>query len=437
MTKISAETAIRVERVSKEFRLGLRQNDFPTLREALASAAAGLVRGVASFSRGAARPQREVIRALDDVSFDVRRGETLGIIGANGAGKSTLLKVLSRVTEPTTGRAEVHGRLGSLLEVGTGFHQELTGRENIFLNGAILGMKRTEIRDRFDEIVAFSEVERFIDTPVKFYSSGMYLRLAFAVAAHLEPEILLVDEVLAVGDAAFQQKCLGKMSDVSRHGRTIVFVSHNMIAMEGLCDRLIWLKDGAIAMDGPTDVVVTEYLRTFSTARTEQRWTDRDTAPGNEHVRMSASRIRPRDGVPSDVLSVDTPLALEFEYWPGEPSVPLIPSVHLYNDQGIVVFNVGPVDLTAWQERPTNTGVIRDVLHVPANLLNDGAHRVSFCLSKGHDLVYWLDDALVFDVRDTVAMRDAWYGKWAGVVRPTLAWETEVLAEGVSTQRDP
>jgi lipopolysaccharide transport system ATP-binding protein len=425
-------TAIRVEHLSKQFRLGRLRNQFPTLRESLAAGAVGLVRGLASLGRRGTDGANDggdptLLRALDDVSFEVRQGETLGIIGANGAGKSTLLKVLAQVTEPTSGRAEVHGRMGSLLEVGTGFHQELTGRENVFLNGAILGMTRAEIRRRFDEIVAFAEVERFIDTPVKHYSSGMYLRLAFAVAAHLEPEILLVDEVLAVGDAAFQQKCMGKMDEVAREGRTVLFVSHNMTAMEGLCERLIWMRDGRVARDGPTHEVIGEYLSTYTTARMVSEWPDRDTAPGNEHARLHAARVRPRDGRPGDPISVDTPFVLEFEYWPSEPSAGLVPSLHLFNEQGAVVFNTGPDQGARWRERPGGATLVRDACHVPGHLLNDGMHRVTFCLSKGHDLVLWLDDVIVFDVRDTPALRDSWYGKWPGVVRPALDWETESL----------
>ena len=419
--------AIRVQHVSKQFRLGARANKYPTLRESLASGAARIARRLTS--KGDSDEDRRTLRALEDVSFDVRTGETLGIIGANGAGKSTLLKVLAQVIEPTTGRAEIRGRLGSLLEVGTGFHQELTGRENIFLNGAILGMRRNEILQKFDEIVAFAEVERFIDTPVKFYSSGMYLRLAFAVAAHLEPEILLVDEVLAVGDAAFQQKCMGKMSDVARHGRTILFVSHNMIAMEGLCDRVIWLRQGQIVEDGPSREVVASYLRTVGNTRYEQQWSDLTTAPGNEHVRMHAVRVRPEDGRAGDAISVATPFVIEFEYWRTDPSVRLVPSLHLYNDHGVTVFNVGPVALSPWRERPDGATLIRDVCHVPAGLLNDGLHRVSFALIRGRELVFWLDDAVAFDVRDDAAMRNSWYGKWEGVVRPRLDWDTATLED--------
>ena len=432
-----SDPAIRVDRVSKEYRLGTRRNEFPTLRESIAGGAAKLVDRLARSARRGERGRetREMVRALHDVTFEVQRGETLGIIGANGAGKSTLLKVLARVTEPTEGRAEVRGRMGSLLEVGTGFHQELTGRENIFLNGAILGMRSDEIRARFDEIVAFSEVERFIDTPVKFYSSGMYLRLAFAVAAHLDPEVLLVDEVLAVGDAAFQQKCMGKMSDVAREGRTILFVSHNMIAMEGLCDRLLWMRDGRVAADGPTGDVIGQYLGEFTTARTEQVWADRADAPGNEHVRIHAARVRPENGIAGEVISVETPFVLEFEYLTLDPSARLTPSVHVFNEHGIVVFNVGPHALTPWQERAHGGALVRDVCHVPGNLLNDGIHRVAFCLSKGHDLVYWLDDALTFDVRDTVTHRDAWYGRWTGAIRPILEWETELVEMDTTGRR--
>lgn len=431
--------AITAEHISKEFRLGALQNEFPTLRESITAGFGRAARLLVPGSRQdrVKRSEEEVLRALDDVSFQVSVGEIVGIIGPNGAGKSTLLKVLSRITEPTTGRAEVRGRLGSLLEVGTGFHLELTGRENIYLNGAILGMRRIEIRKNFDEIVAFSEVERFIDTPVKFYSSGMYLRLAFAVAAHLEPEILLVDEVLAVGDAAFQQKCLGKMGDVARQGRTILFVSHNMIAMESLCDRVIWLQGGRMKEDGPTDAVVTNYLRSFASNITEQRWPEGGSAPGNEYVRMHRASIRPLNGSTHDVISVTTPLALEFEYWSEDPGARLIPSIHVFNDQGILIFNVGPPELREWMERADGRVLIRDVCHVPGNLLNDGAHRVSFCLVKGHDLVFSQDDLLVFDVRDSATMREGWYGKWGGAIRPVLPWTTEVLSPGETRAGSP
>ena len=421
--------AIRVQHVSKQFRLGARLNKYPTLREALTSGAARVARRLTSRDSS---DERRILHALEDISFDVRTGETLGIIGANGAGKSTLLKVLAQVVEPTAGRVELRGRLGSLLEVGTGFHQELTGRENIFLNGAILGMRRNEILQKFDEIVAFSEVERFIDTPVKFYSSGMYLRLAFAVAAHLEPEILLVDEVLAVGDAAFQQKCMGKMSDVARHGRTILFVSHNMIAMEAMCDRVIWLREGRIVEDGPSRAVVAGYLRSVSTTQSAREWSDPATAPGNEHVRMHAVRVRPEAGKAGDAISVDTAFAIEFEYWRTDANARLVPSLHLFNQQGVTVFNVQPVELSPWRERPDGPTLIRDVCHVPANFLNDGLHRVAFALVEGHETVFWMEEAVAFEVHDNLEIRDSWYGKWEGAVRPHLDWHTETAADGGS-----
>jgi lipopolysaccharide transport system ATP-binding protein len=426
---MQADTAILVEHIRKQFRLGRLQNEYPTLRESLSSAARGFAARIGRFGRRqpGSQPDSETIWALDDVSLSVRQGEIVGIIGPNGAGKTTLLKILARITEPTSGRARVRGRLGSLLEVGTGFHFELTGRENVFLSGAILGMRRSEIRRRFDEIVAFSELERFIDTPVKFYSSGMYLRLAFAVAAHLEPEVLLVDEVLAVGDASFQQKCIARMDNVAKHGRTILFVSHNMTAIENLCDRAIWISQGRIVNDGRAEQVVADYLRTVSNVLLERHWPERKTAPGNDFVRIHGARVRPLHRSVGDEINVKTPIVVEFEYWSEQPTARLIPSVHVFNDQGVIVFNVGPVERSAWQQRPDGPALIRDICHIPADLLNDGTYRVSFCLSKGHDLVYCHDDLLVFGVRDTIEERHAWYGKWVGAIRPVLEWRTEVL----------
>lgn len=255
-----SDLAIRVEGIGKRYRLGASRPRYSTLRDSLVSATQKAGRALVSPLRSIReRTPRETFWALRDVSFDVSQGDVVGIIGGNGAGKSTLLKILSRITEPTEGRAEIHGRVGSLLEVGTGFHPELTGRENIYLNGAILGMTRQEIGRKFDEIVAFAEVERFIDTPVKHYSSGMYLRLAFAVAAHLEPEILVIDEVLAVGDASFQKKCLGKMGDVARQGRTVLFVSHNLAAVRALCSKALMLGQGRISVAGSVEACIAHY----------------------------------------------------------------------------------------------------------------------------------------------------------------------------------
>jgi lipopolysaccharide transport system ATP-binding protein len=266
-----SDTIIRVNNLSKRYRFGAAEKGNKNFREAIMDFVSTPVRNFArlrSLTSFGKNDEKDVIWALKDVSFEVTEGEVLGIIGRNGAGKTTLLKILSRITEPSSGSVEVHGRLSSLLEVGTGFHPELTGRENIFLNGAILGMRKKEIERKFDDIVNFSEIGQFIDTPVKRYSSGMYVRLAFAVAAHLEPEVLLVDEVLAVGDIAFQRKCLGKMEDIAKGGRTVLFISHNMGAIRSLCGSAIWLDDGQIVERGPTDDVVRDYekhmIRQFS-----------------------------------------------------------------------------------------------------------------------------------------------------------------------------
>ncbi len=295
---------IRVQNLSKLYRIGGRAAPYQTLRESLVQAVRSPLKSLRRNGSGA----DGTIWAVKDVTFDVQAGEVVGIIGRNGAGKSTLLKILSRITEPTTGRVELYGRVGSLLEVGTGFHPELTGRENIFLNGAILGMKRDEVRRKFDEIVAFAEVEKFIDTPVKRYSSGMFLRLAFAVAAHLEPEILVVDEVLAVGDASFQRKCLGKMSDVARQGRTVLFVSHNMGAIQGLCNRAIWLANGKIVGQGETHRVVGEYMDMIG---------QDFTVPGESDAgSLSIQKVllKNEQGETTTNFSFNSPLAIEIHY---------------------------------------------------------------------------------------------------------------------------
>ena len=285
------------------------------------------------------------------MSFEVQPGEVVGIIGRNGAGKSTLLKILSRITKPTTGQAEIYGRVGSLLEVGTGFHPELTGRENIFLNGGILGMSRREIARKFDEIVAFSEIEKFLDTPVKRYSSGMYVRLAFAVAAHLEPEILIVDEVLAVGDAAFQQKCLGKMEDVASHGRTVLFVSHNMSAITRLCPRTILLQAGQVIADGPSHEVTRVYLHSNMGTTAARSWSDPAAAPGNEVARLRSIRVRDEQGRTIEVADICKPVGIEIVFDVLEGGRILVPNFPCYDDQGTCVFHLAESD-PAWRRRP-------------------------------------------------------------------------------------
>jgi lipopolysaccharide transport system ATP-binding protein len=424
------ELAIRVENLGKLYRRGLCDTH-KTLRDVLTNATRRPAQIVRSLINGNHEPPtaKNTFWALRDVSFEIKQGEVLGVIGRNGAGKSTLLKILSRITEPTTGRVEGYGRVGSLLEVGTGFHPELTGRENVYLNGAILGMKRVEIARKFDEIVAFSEIEQFLDTPVKHYSSGMYMRLAFAVAAHLEPEILIIDEVLAVGDAAFQKKCLGKMDEVAKQGRTVLFVSHNMMAIESLCNRVIWLNDGQVVSDGPAGNVVSAYLQTSFSTLTEKHWDDMTTAPGNEQVRFHKASVRPTDGSSVDSITVRTPFVIEFQYWNLKPEAYLNLNFQLYNEQGIVVFEAGPIHEPIW--RPLPIGLFQDICHIPGNLLNDGMYRVVVqTVSNQGTLIHQEEDILVFDVQDTTDLRDGWFGKWGGTIRPILEWDRQLIEDG-------
>ena len=410
--------------MGKRYRLGARGASYATLRDSLASAARAPLRLVRRRNGGGG----ETLWALRDVSFEVQPGEVLGIVGRNGAGKSTLLKVLSRITEPTTGRVELYGRSASLLEVGTGFHLELTGRENVYMNGAILGMRRAEIERQFDEIVAFSEVERFIDTPVKHYSSGMFMRLAFAVAAYLEPDILVVDEVLAVGDANFQKKCLGKMGTAAREGRTVLFVSHNMTALQSLCSRAIRLHEGRVVEDGPPDRVVSNYLKTSYSALAEQSWDDPGAAPGNEQVRLRRASVRPAGGDPSQPITVHTPLVVEFEFWNLAPGARLNLSVHVKAEDGYPIFNTGSGHDPNWHGKAFPAGLFRSAFRIPGDLLNDGTHRVHLYLVKDQsEVVFDLEDVLVFDVSDSTEWRGSWHGKWLGAVRPKLDWETELV----------
>lgn len=426
------QPAITVDSVSKRFLLGVARTEtgFPsyrTLRDGVADALTAPLRWAGLRAR---RPAMAEFWALRDVSFRIGRGEAVGIIGRNGAGKSTLLKVLSRISRPSKGEVAIRGRIGSLLEVGTSFHPELTGRENIFLNGSILGMKRAEIRARFDEIVEFAEISQFLDTPVKRYSSGMFIRLAFAVAAHLEPEILLIDEVLAVGDAAFQKKCLGRMESGSRDGRTVLFVSHNMAALQRLCDRAIWLDRGAVVADGPAPEVVSSYLRTSFSPATERVWAAFAEAPGNDDVRLRRAAVRPSGGTVDDPVSVRTPVTLEFEYWNLKPGAAIGVTLHLLDDQGGLIFRSTSARDPEWQGRPLPRGLIRSSCVIPGDLLNDGSHTIEILFRKNEGLtVYQHDSLLTFDVLDDPERRGDCHGDWPGAVRPELAWSTAILPE--------
>jgi lipopolysaccharide transport system ATP-binding protein len=433
---MSSDVAIRVQGVSKRYRIGASQAPYKTLRESLTDLIMAPVKRLGRLGQPPSR--EETIWALKNVSFEIKRGEVVGIIGRNGAGKSTLLKILSRITEPTEGHAEIHGRVSSLLEVGTGFHPELSGRENIYLNGAILGMRKTEIDCKFDEMVAFAEVEKFIDTPVKHYSSGMHVRLAFAVAAHLEPEILLVDEVLAVGDADFQKKCLGRMGEIGREGRTVLLVSHNMPSIINLCHRGILFDKGIIAADGDANSVVETYIASSVSAAGEVVWPETDTAPGNDLVRLRSVRILQdgRSGPTADV-DISKDVLVEITYECMKDGAFLYAAIWLRDAMGTAVLSSGNVHGAnliedEWYGKAHPPGLYRCVGRIPANFLNDTRYSITPILGKVPNQTIVLEDYLLsFHVHDTGEMRKEFYGGWLGVVRPRLAWQTERLNEQV------
>jgi homopolymeric O-antigen transport system ATP-binding protein len=428
------DVAIRVEGLGKLYRLGKSQQ-YKSLRETLTQTFTAPIRGVRRMLQGTAEEPRngDTIWALKDVSFEIKHGEAIGVIGRNGAGKSTLLKILSRITEPTEGEAKIYGRVGSLLEIGTGFHPELTGRENIYLNGSILGMKRHEIERKFDEIVGFAEIDKFLDTQVKHFSTGMQVRLAFAVAAHLEPEILVVDEVLAVGDSAFQKKCLGKMSDVASEGRTVLLVSHNMTAVRSLCQNAIWLESGRIAAQGSVGAVISEYIKTASSSCIEQVWPDLEGAPGNDMVRLHKVSIQALDDTSLTHITVDTPIQAQFLYWNLVPNSKLNLSIQVFNQEGACVFASTSVDEPSWDGKLFPCGLFKTTCSIPAGLLNDGVYRILLLVVKNRNtILYRHEDVLVFEVHDSMSARAEWYGKWLGIVRPRLKWETDLLEESVA-----
>ena len=407
---------IKVEGVGKRYRIGLRPESHATLRDALVGAARAPLRRLRRRRSGGEAPG--TFWALNDVSFEVAPGEVVGVIGRNGAGKSTLLKILSRITEPTRGSVKLYGRVASLLEVGTGFHPELSGRENIFLNGAILGMRRVEINRKFDEIVAFSDVEKFIDTPVKFYSSGMYVRLAFSVAAHLEPEILIVDEVLAVGDMAFQQKCLGKMEEVSRGGRTVLFVSHNIVSIQRLCNFAILLKDGQVQASGATDDVVAEYLQQNRT--TAFGWTREAPAPEGgayfERVYLCDASGREVEYVTTaSTLSV----VMEFVINRKTPGLQL--GVGVMDGAGEQIFGTAPQDVGL--PSPDQPGRYRAVVHLPPEMFLARTYSVKAMLYLNTPEMLDCVDTLRFNVQEIASLSNSVPGGRAGLLTLRCDWE--------------
>jgi lipopolysaccharide transport system ATP-binding protein len=378
------------------------------------------------------RANKNFIWALDDISFDLEEGKVLGIVGRNGAGKSTLLKILSRVTEPTKGTVMVRGRVGSLLEVGTGFHPELTGRENIYMNGAILGMKRSEIDSKFDEIVDFSEVATFIDTPVKRYSSGMYLRLAFAVAAHLEPEILVVDEVLAVGDAEFQRKCLGKMGDVAQQGRTVLFVSHNMSAILRLTQEAIVLNKGRMIMRGPTQQAVDFYLSSGQAQAGERTWDADEVPAASAPFTPTSLKVKDRSGKVVDTIRSTEPVTLEFEYRLDAPVTGLRIGLYLSTVRGEYILTSFDTDEPMLFEKHSTRNAGRYVSRatLPADIFNEGRYSVGVNASSFGVRRYFMDEnALAFNVDISGAPGTQWPEPRVGPIRPRLEWKIEKIGE--------
>jgi len=419
--------AISARGISKVYRVGARiGRAYPTFRDKISDTV------MAPFRRRMRDTEKaRMFQALSDVSFEIKQGEVVGIIGRNGAGKTTLLKILARITPPSDGVAQVHGRLASLLEVGTGFHPELTGRENVQLNGAILGMRRAEINRKFDEIVDFAEIGDFIDTPVKHYSSGMYMRLAFGVAAHLDPDILIVDEVLAVGDANFQKKCLGKMQNAGEQGRAVIFVSHNMPAVTRLCERVLLLDGGKLIADGPSSQVVGSYLRTGLGTTSAREWPDSRNSPGGPTARLCAVRACTEDGKVVDSFDIRRPIHVEVEYEVLRNGYVIVAQFGFTNDQGTRIMTVFDTD-PQWRDRPRPAGRYVTTAVIPGNFLAEGTLFVNAGMFTVSPYIKQFSevDVVAFQVVDTIAgdsTRGDFGGTVKGVVRPMLQWGSKLL----------
>jgi len=415
---------IEVEKLSKKYALHGTQN-WSTLRDTFSS----ILR-----KRSSSEPDKKhFIWALKDISFKVHAGETLGIIGHNGAGKSTLLKILSRITKPTSGIVKIKGRVGSLLEVGTGFHQELSGRENIFLSGAILGMKRKEIEKKLDSIISFAEMEKFIDEPVKFYSSGMFMRLAFSVAAHLEPDILLLDEVLAVGDVDFQHKCLDKMQEIMNQGNTILFVSHNMSAITRLCKRAVVLEKGQIVAEGDARDMVELYLNSGLNNCAEKSWDDETSAPQSETVRLRKVRIINHSRQTVASLPINEPVGVEITYDVLQDGKILIPNFHFFTQDWLNIFMIQDV-AGDWRTKPREKGTYVTTALLNGNFFNEGRFFVEVYISTHipeTQIHLKTPEPLsfeIFEIPQNLFTRGDFFGRIPGILRPMAKWETEFEA---------
>ena len=421
-SRTQGSIAVRATQVSKKYTITVGAERSPSISERVAE----------TFKRiwgTSIKTRQEEMWSLQDASFEIKRGEVVGIIGRNGAGKSTLLKILSRVTEPTSGRVEINGRVGTLLEVGTGFHPELSGRDNVYLSGIILGMTKQELNARFDEIVAFSGIGKYIDTPVKRYSSGMYVRLAFAVAAHLESEVLIVDEVLSVGDGEFQKKCLRKMQEMGKQGRTVLVVSHDLATITRLCKRTLLLEKGRVIADGPTGEVVGRYLHAESEGSCAREWPEREKAPGNDAVRFRAVRIHNDLMVNTNIMDISKPFRVELEYEVLRPGLILAPHFGLYNKEGTLLFLAYEFNRT-WRDCPRKIGKYISHGIVPGDLLTEGTYFVSaFCRTLGtRDVDIEEHNAVTFQVvesEDDNSARGTIEGHIPGLIRPLLEWRTQ------------
>jgi lipopolysaccharide transport system ATP-binding protein len=422
---------IKAEGIAKQYQIGAQEATYQTLRDALTET----FKSPRRLLRRRSRARGETIWALRDIDFEVQQGEVVGFIGRNGAGKSTLLKILSRITEPTAGRIELRGRIASLLEVGTGFHPELTGRENVYLNGAILGMKTSEIKRKFDEIVAFAEIEKFISTPVKHYSSGMYVRLAFAVAVHLEPEILIVDEVLAVGDQAFQQKCLVKMREVTNEGRTVLVVSHSMAAVSRLCHKIMWLDEGRMRAFGSCEEAIQTYLGTQRVPVGEYARDESESVP-TQPVRVTGARLRTSSGEIASLLDARAGFSIEVDYQVLTRTLAWVGFV-ISTGYGFDVLSATDGDVDVYAAAPREPGVYTSVCTIPGGLLNAGRYSLTLYAARSPgdkvEIFDFLEHVLAFDVGNPSGIGSYMPKDRYGVISPSLDWK---LMPAVGTPPD-
>lgn len=417
--EMNSDIVIEVKDISKRYQIGAEATQYETFAEELFSWIKSPINNFKRISNLSNTDDtlQNSFTALSDINFEVKRGEVLGVIGHNGAGKSTLLKILSRITEPTEGEIMIKGRVSSLLEVGTGFHPELSGRDNIYMNGTILGMTKKEIDAKFEQIVQFSGIGKHLDTPVKRYSSGMKVRLAFSVAAHLEPEILIIDEVLAVGDAEFQKKCLGKMQDVAGEGRTVLFVSHNMVAIKSLCHKVLWLERGKIKEIGLPNETVTKYLNSYSLGESYKIWNENDENGKNEYIKLVSFHVK--GDTEKDYIATNNDFKFEIEFIPYKENLEF--TLHIVNEDEVIAFGTSTAENENKIQYKLNE-VNKVVCNIPKHLLNIGYYRPKILVVTKAKAILKVEDVVTFEIVDDSKRDGAWMGKKVGVFRPKLNW---------------